>query len=139
MTYVALDLRTFLQNILDRGGDGEYDSSIMDDLVSVLRRKVEFHRGQAKAYELALQAALNEAPASALKPRSGKQVNKTDLVRRIIQERGAEGITPAEIRQQIAELGQKFPINFPYTILGKLSAKGQIRKELGKYYPMKGD
>ncbi len=138
MTQVIIDTRKFLENLLDRGGDGEYDSRLMDDLIAILRRKVEFHRQQAKAYELALQAALNEAPApaSTSPKKREKKTNKTEVVRRMIQERGTEGISPAEIREHSEQLGLKFPVNYPYTILGKLVGRGQIRKELGKYYPV---
>jgi hypothetical protein len=61
--------------------------------------------------------------------------NKTEFVRKLILHRSAVGHTPAEIKKIAASLRMEMTANFPYTILSKLKARGEIKELDGKYYP----
>jgi hypothetical protein len=116
------------------------------DLITMLKRKMDHHHAQAKVFEAAWKAALRDVEdrsTSDAKPRvhkitspKGLEVNKTTFVRRFILANSEHGVTPTEIKKAARENGIETPTNFPYTILGKLAARGKVRKTDDRYYPI---
>ena len=132
-----------IEKYLDMRGDNLYTPNMHKDLIALLRERIDFHRGQIQKYEAALMAAEGDHKSAQSKPIAVKvrgTVNKSAFVRGIIS--SGNGVTPAEIRAQAQEQLGPMSANFPYALLGKMIERGQVKKELGKYYPTaktKGD
>lgn len=60
-------------------------------------------------------------------------VNKTEAIRQIIREGGANGATPTDIWQGIQKRKIQMHRNYIYAVLARLAEKNEIREHGGRY------
>ncbi len=60
--------------------------------------------------------------------------NKTAFVRKLIEQSGTTGVTPADIKRAAAARQLQVHHNFPYTILFKLKSDEIVKEERGRYF-----
>jgi len=61
--------------------------------------------------------------------------NKAEFVRLLVNENGANGLVPAQIRKLLEERNVPMPTNYLYAILLRAKKSGAIMERNGKYYP----
>jgi hypothetical protein len=100
--------------------------------------------GEISALERILESVLKErgefesipvplSPTPTLVPVNAQTENKTDLIRKIIRQSPA-GITPGEIRKNLAERGIVFPVQYVYSVLNRSKKARKITERGGKYF-----
>ncbi len=69
----------------------------------------------------------------ALPPKS--DTNKAEVVRTIVSEHAATGLTPAQVREKLRERNVKANGNYLYAILLRARKAGHMIEKKGRYYP----
>jgi hypothetical protein len=113
--------------------------AVNDDLLRLLRQKIEYHRTQLMAYEKALTAAMREAnPTATASTREGQLAHhyvkgaKTEYVLGLLEK--FDGLTAAQMREQARKDGIAVNAAFPYSMLKALKERGEATEQQGKYY-----
>jgi len=60
--------------------------------------------------------------------------NKSETIRMLVG-RSPEGISPAEIRGLLKDLGYNYKDTYVYSVLLRAKKSGRVREKNGKYYP----
>ena len=71
----------------------------------------------------------------AVSPPLPEEGNKAEVVRLLINENGANGLVPAQIRKLLEGRNVPMPTNYLYAILLRAKKSGAIAERNGKYYP----
>jgi hypothetical protein len=64
------------------------------------------------------------------------ETNKADVIRLLIQEHGANGLVPAQIRKLLEANQVHMPTNYLYAVLLRAKKANRIVERNGKYYPI---
>jgi hypothetical protein len=118
---------------------GYSENTVNDDLLRLLREKIEYHRTQLMAYEKALTAATREANPTATASKMEGQLSrhyvkgaKLEYIRGLL-ENSDVGMTASQMREQARKDGIAVNAAFPYSMLKALKEQGKIEEVLGKY------
>jgi hypothetical protein len=113
---------------------------VNEDLLRLLREKIEYHRSQFMAYEKALTAAIREANPAATATTMERQLSrhyvkgaKLGYIQELLR-KNADGMTPSQMRDQARIDGVAVNRAFPYSMLKTLRKNGYIKENDGKYF-----
>lgn len=96
--------------------------------LSALQVLMASEKGKGKAKERAV-------PVAVPLPITPSEVNKAEVVRSLIHEHAANGMTPAQIRALLEARSFPMPTNYLYAILLRAKKAGHVTEKNGKYYP----
>jgi hypothetical protein len=119
---------------------GYPEVAVNDDLLRLLREKIEYHRTQLMAYEKALTAATREAnPTATASTREGQLSRhyvkgaKLEYILGLLEHR-SDGMTPSQMREQARKDDIAVNAAFPYSMLKALKEGGKVEEIEGKYF-----
>ena len=64
-----------------------------------------------------------------------QETNKAEVVRSLIQEHGANGLTPSQMRALLESRKFEMPTNYLYAVLLRAKRAGHVMERNGKYFP----
>ena len=97
--------------------------------LSALQVLMASEKGKGKSKEQSV------VPAAVSLLEFAQETNKAEVVRSLIQERGANGLVPAQIRKLLEERKFIMPTNYLYAVLLRAKKAGHVIERNGKYYP----
>ena len=132
--------QTLDQQTIDILRDLGYPENVNDDLLRLLREKIEYHRSQLMAYEKALTAAVREATPTATATTMEGQLSrhyvkgaKLEYIQELLK-KNTGGMTPSQMRDQARVDGVAVNAAFPYSMLKTLRKHGYVKEDAGKYF-----